>query len=477
MHFSLREPADLARHAQHLVVEHKRLKQKGGVGTAIMLRGLGDAFVKKTDPGFNKRVTPKIITRAFYQFTSAKVIHSELFEKLMDLAAVNIKDFRSQELHDTIKSIAHSTWKPPVPRLITLEKELTLRAATFTFQQVAEILFSLSHFKSGGNDLYCAMSKQLKDLYPLVGSHISPRDIASTLRAYATMMQKDKKLFDLLALRLSHPDIRNSLSVHQGSRILWSFAMLSLKEHDVVKQVADRCLTVLRQSETSGLGSTSISPLMWSAATAGDNNPLILEASRCCSLSDINSWKCSSMLWSLAHSGIDIYDPSTPHVLIFVERLVEEISKFNSYTAQTCATIAWSLASLRFKNEKVYGDMLNFLKENNWFHFSKYSDTSLVDLISSFAECGVDIAEMQLAVAERIHKTTNGKVMVKFARVLATTKASNSRKIFHMVSQWSRKANLSSDISVEDQSTLLWAACALDVDRRLQEYLTELVSG
>ena len=382
--FVLREPADLARHAQRLVSEHKRLQSKGGIGTRDMMKGLGDAFVKKTDPDFNKRVTPKIVTRVFYQYSSARITHTALFERLMDIAVSIITDFRPQELHDTVKAISYVNWIPGMSKVIALEKALINRSEGFSFQQASEILFSLSHLRVGDPKLYASLGKQLRNLYPLVGAHITPRDIGSTLRAFATMMQTDKKLFDMLTVRISHPDVCNSLSIHQGSRILWSFTMLSRKDHEVMNLLSQRCLTLAKSSNS--IRSMSISPLMWSAATIGDKNELIIEACRCCCVNELNAWRCSSMLWSLAHSDINIRDTHNPHLMIFVNQLCERLSEINSYTNSTCATIAWSLSSLRYKHTKIFSDMHSFLKESEWSQFSKYSDEALMDLVVSFAE-------------------------------------------------------------------------------------------
>ena len=49
-------------------------------------------------------------------------------------------------------------------------------------------------------------------------------------------------------------------------------------------------------------------------------------------------------------------------------------------------------------------------------------------------------------------------------------------QLFRLVSLWCRKVTLTAT-SVEDLSTLLWAATTLKVDHRLQEHISEILNN
>eukprot|EP00754_Rhynchopus_humris_P018792 Rhum_TRINITY_DN14614_c4_g1::Rhum_TRINITY_DN14614_c4_g1_i1::g.104245::m.104245 len=514
MKFTLLRPGDLPQHARLLERELLRSRNPSDAPRLrTFLSTLADTAVTRGVP-FLEPMKPRDIATTLHSFAKARVVHKELYESLVSLAARKAASFHALDITDVVRSLRHAKWRPSEAKLRLLSEALIQKSSCFTTEQAAMLLGYFADVKAAGYPLtdkvFATLGDSVRRLDALVGHHTTPRDIAELLWAHAKVRHANKRLLPCLLSRMGTESVLSRTDLYTLTKMLWSVATLvdsggggaraalfggdaarrsdavALFEGEVERGVASLACGEQR-APTAVQEQKMLAALLWSAevlelyaADAARHTALLRRATELVVPETMPPWSVTILLWALVRSRV-VYASmhaaaaGTPeaesgaYFKALVGRLCDRLEgvPLEAWNTEMAASVAWSLAALQHGDARVFACILRRIEKDSWWSLDTMTQDKLVELLCTFAEVRSDCQELQFEVAKRLHQRgMSAPIATRLAWALASSRQDNSKQLFHVVSLWAKKTKLS-NLPPDALSNLLWAASSLDTDPAL----------
>ena len=427
MKFTLLRPGDLPQHARLLAREllryvlslslslslspppihtptHRSRNPSDAPRLRAFLSTLADTAVTRGPP-FLDPMKPRDIATTLHNFAKARVVHKELYESLVSLAARKAASFHALDITDVVRSLRHAKWRPSEAKLRLLSEALIQKSSCFTTEQAAMLLGYFADVKAAGYPLTAKVFSTLGDsvlkLDALVGHHTTPHDVAGLLWAHAKIRHVNKRLFPCLLSRMSTEAVLRRTDLYTFTKMLWSVATLVdsgggaaraalfagegarrgdavvLFEGEVERGVASLACGEQR-APTDVQEQKMLAALLWSAevlglyaADAARHAALLRQATELVVPATMPPWSVTILLWALVRSRV-VYASThaaagTPeaesgaYFKALVGRLCDRLSEvpLDGWNTEMSMSVAWSLAALQHGDSRVFACILS----------------------------------------------------------------------------------------------------------------------
>ena len=261
----------------------------------------------------------------------AKLNKSKLVDpfiyRLMNEMAYQIKNFKAQEIANTLWSLATLGIKP----IDLLIQEINYKIKDFKAQEIANTLWSLATLNIKPkimNLLIQEITYKVKDF--------NAQEIANTLWSFATLNIKPK-IMNLLVQEIIYKI--KDFNAQNIANTLWSLATLGIKP-----KIMDLLVQEINY-KIETFNSQNIANTLWALATLGIKPQVIdlLTNEIKFKIEKFNAQEIANTLWSFATLNIK------PKI---IELLIQEINyKIKDFTVQGITNTLWSFAVLDIFND------------------------------------------------------------------------------------------------------------------------------